>query len=355
MSPTLTSTLEIIGIILCLSQSATFSGLNLAFFSLGRLRLEAEAEKGNENAKKILELRKDSNFLLCAILWGNVAANVILTQLSDSALTQFGFWGPFLFSTVAITFFGEIAPQAYFSRNALRVGAVFVPVIKFYQFIFYPIAKPSSFLLDKWIGKEGPNYFEEKDIEILLKKHMREQSSEISQSEGIGAINFLELDDLALFEVSSEVDPKTIYTLPRSKTGGIVLPEFGSLEYINFIKSLRTHSHKRAVLMDEDDTPHLILDTSAFLSRITGNIATDQTVNIRYFCMKPAFVESPDMKLDQVLPKFVVESDRADDYTVDRDVILFHNKDVLNILTGTDILGLLLKGIATREETPKKK
>jgi metal transporter CNNM len=44
----------------CLSQSAMFSGLNLAFFSLGRLRLEAEAEQGNEGAIKILGLRKDS-------------------------------------------------------------------------------------------------------------------------------------------------------------------------------------------------------------------------------------------------------------------------------------------------------
>jgi CBS domain containing-hemolysin-like protein len=33
-----------LGIAFCLSQSAMFSGLNLAFFSLTRLRLEIEAE-----------------------------------------------------------------------------------------------------------------------------------------------------------------------------------------------------------------------------------------------------------------------------------------------------------------------
>ncbi len=36
-----------IGIALCLAHSAMFSGLNLAFFSLSRLRLEAESAAGN--------------------------------------------------------------------------------------------------------------------------------------------------------------------------------------------------------------------------------------------------------------------------------------------------------------------
>ena len=76
-----------IGIFICLSQSAMFSGLNLAFFSLTRLRLEIEAEGSPMNrAKKVLAMRKDSNFLLTTILWGNVGVNVLLTLLSDSVM-----------------------------------------------------------------------------------------------------------------------------------------------------------------------------------------------------------------------------------------------------------------------------
>ncbi|HDP98923.1 MAG TPA: DUF21 domain-containing protein [bacterium] len=44
------------GIVFCISQSAMFSGLNLAFFSLTRLRLEIEAEHKNKNAIKVLTL-----------------------------------------------------------------------------------------------------------------------------------------------------------------------------------------------------------------------------------------------------------------------------------------------------------
>ena len=61
-----------LGVGVCLLHSATFSGLNLALFGLGRLQLEIEAEGGNLAATKVIALRKDSNFLLTTILWGNV-------------------------------------------------------------------------------------------------------------------------------------------------------------------------------------------------------------------------------------------------------------------------------------------
>lgn len=56
-----------LAIAFCVTQSAMFSGLNLAFFSLSRLHLEVEAENGNRAARRILSLRKDSNFLLTTI------------------------------------------------------------------------------------------------------------------------------------------------------------------------------------------------------------------------------------------------------------------------------------------------
>ena len=62
--------LTIIAIAFCLSQSAMFSDLNLAFFSIGRLRLETEVENGNQSAARILALRKDANFNIL-VLWNH--------------------------------------------------------------------------------------------------------------------------------------------------------------------------------------------------------------------------------------------------------------------------------------------
>jgi metal transporter CNNM len=197
-----------VGILVCIIHSAMFSGANLAFFSLGRMRLEAEVEKGNKSAKKILRLRNDANLLLCTILWGNVSANVLLSLLSTNV---FAGVGGFLFSTVGITFFGEIIPQAYFSRHAMRVGAMLSPIMRFYQILLYPLAKSCAFVLDGWIGPEGPVFYRERDIEIILHKHIRETSSEISANEGQGALNFLDLDDREISSEGSAIDPSTIY------------------------------------------------------------------------------------------------------------------------------------------------
>ena len=92
-----------LGILFCVTQSAMFSGLNLAFFSFTRLRLEIEAEGSpSKGAQKVLKMRKDSNFLLTTILWGNVGINVLLTLLSDSVMAgivSFAFSFYFLLST----------------------------------------------------------------------------------------------------------------------------------------------------------------------------------------------------------------------------------------------------------------
>lgn len=182
-----------LGIAFCISQSAMFSGLNLALIGISRLRLEVEATSGNKAARRILGLRHDANFLLTTILWGNVSVNVLLTLLSDSVLNGVA---AFLFSTVFITFFGEITPQAYFSRNALKVGSLLAPWLRIYQVVLYPVAKPTAMILDWLLGKEGITYFRERDIRTLIQKHIDADESDIDRLEGVGAMNFLALDKI---------------------------------------------------------------------------------------------------------------------------------------------------------------
>jgi Cyclin M transmembrane N-terminal domain len=108
-----------IGIACCIIQSAIFSGLNLAIFSISKLRLEVEAGGGNRDAVALLALRQDSNLTLATVLWGNVTINVLLTLLSNSVLAGIG---AFVFSTIVITLFGEIIPQAYFFTKCAPHG-----------------------------------------------------------------------------------------------------------------------------------------------------------------------------------------------------------------------------------------
>ncbi len=326
---------------LCLIHSAIFSGCNLAFFSLGRLRLEAEAERGDESATRVLKLRKDANLLLCTILWGNVSVNVLLALLSESVLT--GIWG-FVFSTVGITFLGEIMPQAYFSRNALRVGSFLAPLITFYQILLYPITKPCAILLDGWIGPEGPTFFGERDIEIILSKHIDEEESEISENEGKGALNFLNLDDRIVSKEGSPLIKETVHRFPR-KMDLPILPEVDTSEWKDWITKLKKHPDKVSVIVDENDQPVIVLQTTDFLAAC---FVDENGVDPYHYCHRPIIVTDPEMHLDVILGDFVVEAEHARDLVVDRDIVLFWADEDKRIITGADIFGHLLKGIARR-------
>ena len=67
-----------LGIIVCVVQSALFAGLNLAVFSLSQLRLQLEADGGNADAARVLDLRKNSNQVLATVIWGNVGTTYLL-------------------------------------------------------------------------------------------------------------------------------------------------------------------------------------------------------------------------------------------------------------------------------------
>src|ERR1700730_9454960 len=184
------------GIVLCILQSAMFSGLNLAAFSLSQLRLQPEADGGNADAARVLDLSKNSNQVLATVIWGNVGTNVFITLLSDSVLAGLG---AFFFSAVVITLLGEIAPQAYFSRNALRMTARFLPFLIFWRAALFIVARPTAILLDWWLGVEGIAYLHERDVRSLVARAAA-SGGDIGKLEATGVQNFLDLDDLPVTE-----------------------------------------------------------------------------------------------------------------------------------------------------------
>ena len=330
-----------IGIVFCISQSAMFSGLNLALLGISRLRLEVESSTGNTAAQKILELRKDSNFLLTTVLWGNVAINVLLTLLSESVLAGVG---AFFFSTILITFLGEIFPQAYFSRHAMQIGSLLVPVLKFYQLLLYPVARPTAKILDWWLGKEGVQYFAERDLRQLIKKHIASQETDVERLEGIGALNFLALDDLQVSQEGELVDPDSIISLPL-KQGDIVFPVFQPVADDPFLQQLNQSGKKWLIITDSENVPHLVLNANAFLRAVLFN--KGERFDPRNYCHKPIIVTDLKSLLGEVLSHLSVQSATYNDDVIDQDLILIWS-DQKRVITGSDILGRLLRGIATR-------
>lgn len=326
-----------VGIFLCLTQSAMFSGLNLALFSLNRMELEVAAGENNIAAQQVLAMRQDANFLLATVLWGNVSINVLLALLSNSALAGFS---AFLFSTVFITLFGEIMPQAYFSRNALKMASLLSPVLRFYQFILYPVAKPCASLLDMWLGKEGIVYLRETDLHNVIKKHVESEEAELEILEGIGALNFLKIDDQTIIKEGEAIDPLSIISLPIQLDLPVIPATTRSSDDV-FLQQVQASKKKWVILTDLNDYPRLVLDADGYLR---AALFDKPGFNAYQYCHRPIIITDPMTPLGDVITRLKAGDDIQSDAVINKDIILYWGEE-RQIITGADILGRLLKGV----------
>jgi hypothetical protein len=321
-----------------------FSGLNLAFFSLSRLRLEAEASTGNRSAAQVLALRKDANFLLTTILWGNVGINVLLTLLSNSVMLGVA---AFAFSTILITFAGEILPQAYFSRNAMRMASLLSPVMRFYQYLLYPVAKPSAWMLDKLLGEEQIGYLKERQLKGVIEQHISSDLAEIDYIEGQGALNFLDIDDVPIEDEGESIDPLSLIALP-TKVDLPILPEISKISD-DFARRVNASGKKWIIITDENGHPQLLLDADSYLRAVMFD---DAPVDAYAHCHRPIVVNDPNRPLGHIILSLKEGMQSLDDAAIDNDIVLLWTKDLKRVITGADLLGRLLRGIDAATPAP---
>ncbi|MGE0268759.1 MAG: DUF21 domain-containing protein [Candidatus Omnitrophota bacterium] len=336
-----------IGILVCLLHSGIFSGLNLGCFGVSRLRLEIQADLGNKDALRILNLRKDAHFLLATLLWGNVSVNVLLALLSESVLSGIG---AFIFSTFVITILGEIFPQAYLARHALKSSFILVPIVRFYQFLLYPLAKPTAKLLDSLLGKEEIAYFQEKEIVHMLKRHVHSGHTDIELLETQGAMNFFELDDVKLRDEGEIIDPLSIIALESNEKGLPVFPDFKREPNDPFLQKIYASGKKWVIITDLKHKPMVVLNSDGFLRDI---MYSKEGKSILMYCHRPILINKPGTMLGEVIFKFKVRAEHKEDDVIDDDLILYWKKEK-RIITGADILGRLLRGIVNRVERETK-
>ncbi len=186
------SFLQYLIVVFLLSLSALFSGLTLGLMGLSAHELKRKAELGDKNAEKVYKVRLDGNLLLTALLIGNVAVNsvlsIFLSSLTSGVVAA-------LLATALIVIFGEIIPQAVFSRFALRLGARFAPLVRVLIFVLYPVIAPVAFVLDKLLGEELPTIYSKKELIKLIEEHEDAGDSEIDEDEERilkGALTFSE-------------------------------------------------------------------------------------------------------------------------------------------------------------------
>lgn len=174
-------------LIVLILTSACFSGLTIGMFSISVDSLERKIKLGNADAERIYRIRKNGNYLLCTLLLGNVAVNsavaLVMSEIATGVVAG-------LISTGLIFIFGEVIPQALFSRHAFAVGSKTTWLVRIFMVIMWPVAKPLSMALDAIFGKELTERFDKSELEMILDEHVESSIDSDEKRIMVGAMNF---------------------------------------------------------------------------------------------------------------------------------------------------------------------
>lgn len=168
-------------VVLLVALAAICSGLNISLISLSPSDLKRKAKLGNRQAKRVLPLRVNAHLSLASILLVNVAAASATPLVLNTSFN--GFLAATI-STLLLVIFSELAPQALFTKHALKVCSFFTPLMKLMIFITYPISKPLQVGLDKIFGElDDSKLHSRRELGLLIHEHLGVDESELDEDE----------------------------------------------------------------------------------------------------------------------------------------------------------------------------
>ncbi|EUB63721.1 Metal transporter CNNM4 [Echinococcus granulosus] len=230
---------QIILIIILFSLSGLFSGLNLGLMALDKTELKIIETAGDPDekryAKAIRPVREKGNLLLCTILLGNVTVNTSLTILMDN-LTGSGLFAV-IASTLGITMFGEILPQAICSRHGLAIGAKTIWLTRFFMVVTFPLAFPISYVLDKMLGEDLGQVYSKEKLGVLLKEQ---------QDAGLVAP-----DEMNIIAGVLNMSTKTVKDIMTQLSDAFMLPSTALLDF-DTMNEIFSHGFTRIPMYEGD-------------------------------------------------------------------------------------------------------
>jgi metal transporter CNNM len=266
--------LTLLIVLLLIGISGICSGLNVALMSLDLSDLRRKRKLGNNEARKVYPLRKNSHLSLSAILITNVAAVSATSLVLESIV--FGVIAGMI-STLLIVIFGEILPQAFFVRHALRFMARYSKLLKFMIIVTYPIAKPLQILLDRVLSYEPAQLQSRHELGILISEHSVNKQSELDDDEIEIMQGALSLSEKHVRDIMTKM--RNVYWLTPStmidaeKIDEIKAKGFSRIPIFD-AKLSRCYGvllMKDLVDIDFDDNPQKVYDLTLYPTEIVGS------------------------------------------------------------------------------------
>ena len=274
--------------------SAFFSMTEMAFSSVGKLRLKTLIEKDVSGSKKALWIVENFDRTLTTLLVGNNLANIALATVSVIIFTQIFGQMPnsetiitvmsTVVMTIVILIFGEILPKSLAKSKTepivLGISGIIYVLIKLLTPITYPFLLLNRKIMSK-VDDDTKLSVTESDLETI-----------IDTMEEEGSIDEEEADMLQKVLDLSEIDVSDIMT-PRVDMVAIEVNE--SIEEIKE-KFFKNKFSRVPVYDDKIDNIIGVLSERDFYTKLIKG----QQVNIRRLVRKPIFIPASS-KVDALL------------------------------------------------------
>lgn len=216
------SILKNIILVLCtLIFSAFFSGMEIAFISANKLKIEVERKKGFTPSALISHFLKKPALFITAMLIGNnialVIYGIVSAELLEPLITLFITGDPvtifiiqIIVSTLVILVLAEFLPKAFFRNNPNTTLSVFAIPVTFFYAIFMPIVQFTMFLSNgmmrlflgvKLKNKKETISFGKIDLDHFIEDTQKRKQHEESDERNLRILaNALDFSDIKIRE-----------------------------------------------------------------------------------------------------------------------------------------------------------
>jgi CBS domain containing-hemolysin-like protein len=282
-------------LLLVLLLSALYSGSETGLYSLSRVRLAAEAERGRGTARVIRRLLRDETGLLVALLIGNNLMVELATRLAEGRVEQLAgvpSWGREVVTTLVLTpvlfFFAELLPKDQFRRRAHLLVGLCAPFLVLSRIVFWPLSAPLALLttgLEHLLGvrrRELTRALARERVAEILREGTA--LGALSPAAGELARNVLELRETWVGEVGRPFDEVTCLDLaadPAESRRRLLESEHSRLPVLGTDPAGRRgvlgYVHQLEVLAEGEDTP--LAELVRPILAVPPDLPVDRTLN----------------------------------------------------------------------------
>ena len=333
----------IIYLLITMAFSAFFSGMEIAFVSVDKLRFEMERKPGITSSILSCFFRNPNNFISTMLVGNNIALviyGILMAQIIEVNLLAGMIDNHFvmvlvqtIISTLVILVTGEFLPKTLFKINPNLVLRVFATPLFVCYVILFPISKFASGLSylflrlfgmrinkeasDKAFGKVDLDYFVQSGIENAANEEELDAEVKIFQN----ALDFSNIkirdcivprtEVVAVDVTASLEDLKNVFV--ESGISKIIVYD-GNID--NVIGYIHSSEKTIAVVVDEFGGTSGIVSLEDLVEEIFGDIE-DEHDNTSYICKQIGeheYVLSARLEIEKVNETFNLELPESDEY-----------------------------------------